>query len=63
MTYTELFDADWDDIKSKITKDDKLKLKEISNAPVRKDDNISMRQTIRNWCLSKDREQKLNDII
>jgi hypothetical protein len=61
MTYTELFDAEWDDIKSKITEDDKRKLEEISKLPLCNDDTF-VRQTVRNWCISKDREQKLNDI-
>jgi hypothetical protein len=56
MTYTELLDAEWDDIKHKITKEDKDKLKEISKLP-------PIRQDIRLWCISKDREQKLNKLL
>jgi hypothetical protein len=56
MTYVELLNADWDDIKDKITKEDKKKLKEISKQP-------PIRQDVQLWCISKDREQKLNKLI
>lgn len=69
MTYVELLDADWSDIKDKITKEDKLKLEEIDEASVViiksiiPNDYIIMRAELRNWCVSKDREQKLNELL
>lgn len=61
MTYTELLDADWGDIKDKITKEDKKKLKEI-NEISSSFCEPPIRQKVRRWCISKDREQKLNQL-
>lgn len=74
MTYIELLDGEWDDINHKITKEDKLRLKEIdelSKAIIDKaivgfatttSGSVNVRELVRNWCLLKDREQKLNQL-
>jgi hypothetical protein len=63
MTYLKLLEADWNDIKDIITKEDKLKLKEISKAHIGMDINKDMREYVRSWCLSRDREEKLNKLL
>ena len=61
MTYTELLDSEWDDIKHKITKEDRKKLKEI-NEISSSFCEPPIRQQVYLWCMSKDREQKLNQL-
>lgn len=72
MTYTELLDAEWEDIENIMTDDDVNKLREIDGfcRQLRTSYKIVLdwkgsivRQQVRNWCLSKDREQKLNDLL
>jgi hypothetical protein len=73
MTYTELFTKDYDLISGFLTDQDKIMLKEIddfsrtllSEPGILRDekDRQVIIGKVLNWCIEKDREKKLDDLL